>query len=69
MEKITADFYIKVNEKYNVVDVIDRTVVYLPESKQEDQRTGIKWYKDVYKPEYRGECYESCDYKQNHQRG
>lgn len=54
MNKITADFYIKVNEQYNVVMVIGKTSIFMPEKiSQEIHATGIKWYKDTYKPGYR----------------
>ena len=53
MDKITADFYVKVNEDYNVVDVIGRNVIFLPFAWQEENEDSIKWYKDIYKPEYR----------------
>ena len=54
MRKIQADFYTKVDDRYNVVEVIGRTVIYTPEIKyRQEQSTGIKWYKDTYKPEYR----------------
>jgi len=54
MNRITADFYIKINNKDKVIETIGRTTIYTPEIKfSTNTSSGIKWYEDTLKPEYR----------------
>ena len=54
MRTVQADFYIKINESYNIEEVIGRTVIYTLDS-QSSAGSQMKWYEDTYKPEYRRE--------------
>ena len=64
MDKISSDFYIKINQQNNVVEVIGRTCIQVPEEVLYMRcENGIKWYEDIYKQERRRKKDESCNYK------
>lgn len=55
MNKIQADFAIVINDNYRVVEVVGRTTIYTPAAASSPKEgSGIKWYQDTYKKEYRG---------------
>ena len=60
MYKSRADFYVKVNEHYTVVEIVGRSYITSPANQLDPGKTsGIKWYKDTYKSEYKGVQHES----------